>query len=160
MTPLAAARHKGPAQAKPPASSARVSAQMSRMPRKNSTPELALRQALHRRGLRYRLHAPLPGKPDVVFSARKLAVFVDGCFWHACPMHGSVPKNNRQWWQEKLAATVLRDRRKDAALAALGWATIHVWEHERPEEAAERVVVALRTRSTGIAQLGDFSGSP
>lgn len=109
------------------------------MPVADTTPELRLRAALHAIGLRFRLRSKLPGRPDVVFTRAKIAVFVDGCFWHACPEHGVTPKNNRDWWTVKLQRNVERDREKDDALAELGWAAVHVWEHEEPLEAAERI---------------------
>lgn len=116
-----------------------VSALMSRMPVRNTKPEIALRRELHDRGLRFRIHADLPGRPDIVFTRAKIAVFVDGCFWHGCPEHGVLPMNNRDWWRDKLAATRNRDERKDAALIALGWLPMHVWEHQKPAAAAELV---------------------
>lgn len=114
-----------------------VSAQMQRMPRSSTGPELALRRALHRLGVRFRVnYTDLPGRPDIVFTRAKVAVFVDGCFWHRCPVHGTLPKNNAQWWADKLERNVQRDREKDQALAQLGWMAVHVWEHEDPVEAA------------------------
>lgn len=122
----------------PAALNAAVSRQMSRMPRASSGPELAVRRELHRRGLRFRLHpATLPGRPDVVLTRARLAIFIDGCFWHCCPQHGVMPRNNRDWWQTKLHRNVERDREKDVALAALGWRTMHFWEHERPHDVAD-----------------------
>ena len=79
------------------------------------------------------------GHPDFVFQKLKVAVFVDGCFWHCCPDHGTVPRNNRDWWLAKLDRNVARDRAKDAALAGLGWSVLHVWEHESARGAADRV---------------------
>lgn len=120
---------------------------MRRMPRRDTRPELALRSELHRRGLRFRIHAAgLPGRPDVVFTRARLAVFVDGCFWHGCPQHGVLPKSNREWWRAKLDRNIERDREKDEALVELGWRPMHVWEHEAPEEAADRVETAWRSR--------------
>jgi DNA mismatch endonuclease (patch repair protein) len=125
---------------RPPASSAVVSAQMSRMPRASSGPELALRRELHRRGLRFRVNAAwLPGRPDVVFTRRRLAVFVDGCFWHRCPEHGTLPRANGEWWLAKLDRNVARDAEKDRALVGLGWLPLHIWEHENVQEAADRI---------------------
>src|SRR5262245_48840574 len=99
---------------------AATSARLKRQPRSSTKPELALRRELHRRGLRFRVNqAGLPGRPDVVFTRARLAVFVDGCFWHRCPDHGTMPRNNRDWWEAKLERNVTRDRAKDAALAAL-----------------------------------------
>lgn len=80
--------------------------------------------------------AGLPGRPDLVFSRRRIAVFVDGCFWHGCPTHGVRPRANAEWWAAKLDANTARDRRNDRDLIEAGWAVVHVWEHEDPDEAA------------------------
>ncbi|MHD0303355.1 very short patch repair endonuclease [Rhodococcus erythropolis] len=126
-----------------PATSARMSAQR----RRDTKPEIALRRELHRRGLRYFVdRAPVKGvrrRADLVFPRRKVAVFVDGCFWHSCPQHATFPKNNAQWWTDKLAANVVRDRDTDARLAEQGWTVIRIWEHEDPLVAAEHVQKAL-----------------
>ncbi|WP_064442992.1 very short patch repair endonuclease [Rhodococcus sp. YH3-3] len=126
-----------------PATSARMSAQR----RRDTKPEIALRRELHRRGLRYFVdRAPVKGvrrRADLVFPRRKVAVFVDGCFWHSCPQHATFPKNNAQWWTDKLAANVVRDRDTDARLAEQGWTVIRIWEHEDPLVAAECVQKAL-----------------
>lgn len=119
---------------------------MSRLPRQDTKPELALRRALHRRGLRFRLHAPLPGKPDIVLVRPRIAVFVDGCFWHGCEEHGVLPKSNSAFWREKIASNRLRDNRNDHLLGDLGWIPTHVWEHEDPETAAERLALLWRQR--------------
>src|SRR5689334_20738317 len=117
-----------------------TSTRLRRQPRASTKPELALRRELHRRGLRFRVnHAALPGRPDVALIRVRVAVFVDGCFWHRCPEHGTLPRNNREWWQDKLDRNVARDRAKDAALADLGWTVLHIWEHEAPDAAADRV---------------------
>ena len=122
---------------RPPPSSERVSRQMGRMGRKDTKPELLLRRELHALGLRYRVNLRgLPGTPDVAFTRAKIAVFVDGCFWHCCPEHGVLPKANREWWREKFDRTVIRDRLKDEELRSLGWVVVHVWEHEDPTLAA------------------------
>ncbi|MBF6160383.1 DNA mismatch endonuclease Vsr [Nocardia cyriacigeorgica] len=121
---------------------------MSRQRRAGTEPELALRRELHRRGLRYFVdRAPIRGqrrRADVIFPRLRVAVYVDGCFWHSCPEHATYPKNNAEWWAEKLAANVARDRATDAALAAAGWRVIRIWEHEDPVAAADRVAAALR----------------
>lgn len=101
---------------------------------------------MHALGLRFRVGVKLPGSPDVVLTRAKIIVFVDGCFWHACPEHGVVPKNNREWWSAKLTRNVERDRQKDAELRALGWVVLHVWEHEDPVRAAEAIQAKWRTR--------------
>lgn len=120
---------------------------MQMMPVKNSKPEVRLRQLLHERGLRFRLHrGGLPGRPDIVFGPAKVAVFLDGCFWHNCPRHCVLPKNNRRWWRKKLMENRARDRRKDRALAKQGWLAIHVWEHENMETAAKRVFKHVKNR--------------
>lgn len=125
-----------------------VSAQMSRMPRSSTKPELALRRALHARGLRFRLQRrDLPGTPDIVLPRAHIAVFVDGCFWHGCEEHGVMPKNNREWWQTKLATNTERDRRKDAELRELGWLSMHFWEHTTVDQMADAVVAAWRDRT-------------
>jgi DNA mismatch endonuclease, patch repair protein len=126
--------------AKPPALNAMVSGQMSRMPRAKTKPEMLIRRELHRRGLRFRVnHSGLPGRPDLAFTRARLAVFVDGCFWHMCPQHVVMPKNNAGWWREKLLRNVERDRDADAALTGMGWQVVHVWEHEDPVTVADKV---------------------
>jgi DNA mismatch endonuclease (patch repair protein) len=121
------------------------------MPRSSTGPELALRRQLHAAGLRFRVHPrQLPGTPDIALTRARLAVFVDGCFWHGCAAHGVLPKHNRKWWAEKLRANRERDARNDDRLTVIGWLPIHVWEHESAEEAAARIVVlwSLRTGRT------------
>lgn len=131
------------------ASSPRVRRQMQAMRRRDTGPELALRRILWGQGLRYRVDTrPVAGlrrKADLVFSRRLVAVFVDGCFWHACPDHGSQPRTNQQYWQPKLARNVQRDRETNAALADAGWTVVRVWEHEDPAAAAVRVADAVKT---------------
>lgn len=128
--------------------SAAVSAQMSRMPSRDTTIELAVRRLLHAAGLRFRVHRrDLPGTPDVVLPRARLAIFIDGCFWHDCELHRSLPKNNREWWGAKFAATRERDQRKDAELAEIGWLPVHYWEHEGPAEIASDVVALWRHRT-------------
>jgi DNA mismatch endonuclease (patch repair protein) len=116
--------------------------------RRDTAPERLLRVLLHARGLRYYVdRAPLAGmrrRADVVFPRRRVAVFVDGCFWHCCPEHGTLPARNRDWWVSKLAANAARDRDTDARLRAAGWQVVRVWEHEDPSAAADRVEAAVR----------------
>jgi DNA mismatch endonuclease (patch repair protein) len=118
----------------------------------DTAPELAVRSALHRRGLRFWKHrAPIAGlrcKADVVFPRYRVAVFIDGCFWHGCSLHRSIPKANREWWREKIARNVARDRRNDELLKARGWMVVRVWEHDDPARAAERIEAVLRTRTS------------
>jgi DNA mismatch endonuclease (patch repair protein) len=136
-----------PARRRPEPKNTLVSSQMSRMPRRNTGPELLLRRELHSRGLRFRVHVKLPGRPDIALTRARIAVFVDGCFWHGCSEHGTLPKNNREWWREKLDSNVRRDQLKDDALRALGWEVLHVWEHERVGHAADLIEDAWRRRT-------------
>ena len=124
------------------------SANMKGNRRTDTKPELALRSALHALGYRYRkdFRIDLPVRrvrPDIAFTRRKIAVFVDGCFWHACPEHGSQPKNNEWYWSPKLAKNVERDRAADAALTQAGWTVIRLWEHVPIPDAVATVVAAL-----------------
>jgi DNA mismatch endonuclease (patch repair protein) len=130
-----------------PASAAR-SANMKANRRRDTKPELALRSALHAMGYRYRkdFRLDLPARrvrPDIAFTSRKVAVFVDGCFWHACPVHGSKPRNNEWYWSPKLEKNVERDRAADAALAAAGWTVVRLWEHVPVADAVAAVVAAV-----------------
>lgn len=128
---------------------------------RDTAPELALRHLLHRRGLRYRLDdVPEPTvrcRADIVFRRARVAVFVDGCFWHRCPIHATAPKANAEYWAAKFDRNVARDRRNDAALAAAGWTVVRVWEHEDPRQAADRVASILAR--TG-ASARDHRSSP
>lgn len=117
-----------------------VTSQMKRMPRAGSKPELLLRAELFRRGMRFRVNFKgVPGKPDIAFTKAKIAVFVDGCFWHGCPIHGSLPKNNREWWRAKLEGNRERDERKDRELRQEEWLSLHYWEHDDIEEIADEI---------------------
>ena len=106
------------------------SQQMARIGQKNTAPELRLRRALFAQGARYRLHAKLPGRPDIVFTRAKVAVFVDGCFWHGCPIHGTTPKTNTSYWGPKLEENVARDKRVCRDLESMGWLPLRLFEHE------------------------------
>lgn len=142
---------------RPPAGQARPSsahavATMRANRRTDTSPERALRSELHRRGLRYRVDLPLRvgdkrTRPDVVFTRARVAVFVDGCFWHGCPEHGTMPRANRAFWSKKLADNARRDRAQTDALERAGWRVVRVWEHEPPADAADRVSVALDRHS-------------
>ena len=132
-----------------PAIRSKMQAQRSR----DTAAELAVRRAVHARGLRYRVdEAPVPGfrrRADLVFRPIKLAVYIDGCFWHACPEHATWPRTNRSWWRAKLGRNQQRDRETDRRLADEGWTVLRLWEHEPAAEAADRVartVRELRTR--------------
>jgi DNA mismatch endonuclease (patch repair protein) len=135
----------------PPASSPATAKVMRRTGRRDTKPELKLRRALHRRGLRFLVDVAPPGtnkrrRVDVLLRGPRIAVFVDGCFWHSCPEHFHLPKANRHWWQRKLDGIVRRDRDTDDELAAAGWLVIRVWEHEVPETAAERIAQIAHER--------------
>lgn len=127
----------------PLARSESVSSRMSLQRERNTGIELRLRRELHRRGLRYRLHQRLiPGlrrEADITFRGARVAVFVDGCFWHSCPLHGTIPANNREWWENKLAGNRERDADTDARLRDEGWVVVRIWEHEDAGSAADRV---------------------
>lgn len=130
---------------------ARTSQRMARQRRRDTTPEMALRKALFARGLRYRVDFPLPTMPrrraDVAFTRQRVAVFVDGCFWHSCPLHATTPQANREWWTAKLEANVSRDRDTDERLEQLGWVILRYWEHEDMNVAADTVSEVIRNRS-------------
>lgn len=115
---------------------------MARVRQTGTKPELAIRKLLHPRGLRYRLQLPLLTKPrriaDIVFPRARVAVFVDGCFWHGGPPHASWPKSNAEFWRENIEANRARDADTDQRLSALGWKIIRVWEHESAIEATNR----------------------
>ena len=124
-----------------------TSGRMARQKRRDTGPEMQLRRILHRKGLRYRVDLPLEGMPrrraDVTFVRDRVVVFVDGCFWHRCPVHATDPANNGKWWERKLLGNVARDRETDARLRK---AVLRFWEHQDMEEAAEQVARALTER--------------
>lgn len=129
-------------------SSHEASLRMARVRQKGTDAELSLRKELHVRGLRYRLHVPLLTKPrrvaDIVFSGARVAVFVDGCFWHGCPEHASWPKSNAQFWRDKIETNRARDADTDRRLRASGWRVVRVWSHESADDAAERIEHIVR----------------
>lgn len=131
-------------------SSPDASRRMARLRQKDTRAEIDLRRALHARGLRYRLHVPLLTKPrrivDIVFSRAKVAVFVDGCFWHGYPEHASWPKSNADFWREKIETNRSRDADTDQRLHALGWTTVRIWEHEDASQAASRIAELVDAR--------------
>lgn len=137
----------GSATTTPPASSPAALRRMKQQRQRDTRPELELRSVLHRAGLRFRVDYPLPGlrrRGDVVFPGRRVAVFVDGCFWHGCPEHATWPKANAEWWRAKIEANVARDRDSDARLTEAGWAVVRVWEHEHSDVAAAIVCAAVK----------------
>ena len=127
----------------PAASSEAALARMRSARQRDTGPEVALRARLHRMGLRYFVdRAPLPGarlRADVVFPRAKVAVFLDGCFWHGCPDHGTRPKANAAWWAAKIDANRQRDADIDSRLARAGWTVLRFWEHDEADVAAQAV---------------------
>jgi DNA mismatch endonuclease, patch repair protein len=142
------------------------SANMRANRRTDTKPELALRRALHGRGYRYRkdYRLDLDGgkrvRPDIAFTARRVAVFVDGCFWHSCPEHGSKPAVNVGYWDPKLRRNVERDRAADTALAAAGWEVVRIWEHESVADAVAAVLAALARRRPPPASAATVQEQP
>ena len=126
-------------------SSARMSAQATR----DTGPEVALRSELHSRGLRFRIHRRPVGRlrreADLIFPRERVAVFVDGCFWHGCPKHATWPQRNSEFWRAKIEGNQRRDRETDEMLKQEGWLSVRVWEHEHVREAADRLEVLVRT---------------
>lgn len=116
---------------------------------RDTRPELAIRRRVHAAGLRYRVSArPLPGfrrTADLVFTRLRVAVFVDGCFWHGCPEHHTVAATNAAYWAEKVRANRARDRETTERLLDEGWRVVRIWEHEDPEAAAARVIAEVRS---------------
>lgn len=134
--------------------------------RRNTGPERAVRSLAHAAGLRYRVsQRPLPGvarTADLLFASLKVAVFVDGCFWHGCPMHYRLPSTNTTYWGRKIERNRERDLDTDRRLADAGWEIVRVWEHERPEIALERLLSALERRPgrTPLPGRSAFRGAP
>ncbi|MBI5309500.1 MAG: very short patch repair endonuclease [Actinobacteria bacterium] len=127
---------------------------MSANRRRDTGPELRLRSSLHRSGLRFRVDLPIPVpgrrpiRPDVVFTRPRVAIFLDGCFWHGCPEHGSIPKTNAAYWLSKIARNRERDHQTDRLLGEAGWVVVRIWEHESMEQATSRVFEALVARQS------------
>lgn len=112
---------------------------MSRIRGSNTTPEILLRKRLWAAGLRYRLKSRVAGRPDLVFTSAKVAVFVDGCFWHGCPEHYSSPKTNAKFWRDKINRNKARDQEVNSQLNSEGWRVLRVWEHELRNDADQCV---------------------
>jgi DNA mismatch endonuclease (patch repair protein) len=128
-------------------SSPEASARFRRVARRDTPPEMRLRRELYSRGLRYRVDAqPIPGlrrRADLVFPGVRVAVFVDGCFWHGCLLHMTWPQANAEWWRTKIERNCARDQDTDRRLTDAGWTVVRVWEHEHACAAADRVAQAL-----------------
>ena len=138
----------------PWASSETVRRRMRATGQRDTVAEMLVRQALHRMCLRYRLQvAPLPGlrrTADIVFRSRRVAVLIDGCFWHGCPLHGSQSKTNTSFWQEKIETNQRRDRDTDLRLRQAGWTVVRVWEHEDPARAAAKIARIIRNTQSMV----------
>ena len=127
-----------------------LTAKMSRLARRETTPEVRLRRELHRRGMRFRVQVKVPGNNrrtmDIAFTRARLAVYVDGCFWHGCPEHYAPPRANSDWWKWKVERNQKRDVDTDQQLRAAGWEPLRLWEHVAPTEAADVVVAEYERR--------------
>ncbi|MFD7959623.1 very short patch repair endonuclease [Streptomyces zaomyceticus] len=138
-------------------SSPAVSARMSRQGSRDTAQELAVRRLLHASGLRYRVNAPVPGMPrrtiDIVFGPVRVAVFLDGCFWHGCPEHATQPKSNAEWWRAKLDKNMARDRETTTHLESMGWTVLRFWEHSPTEEISATVRAAVDREKEQQARL-------
>jgi DNA mismatch endonuclease (patch repair protein) len=120
---------------------------MAKVRSKDTKPEVAFRRMLYRAGVRYRLHYPVDGKPDIAVPSRKIVVFIDGCFWHGCPKCFRAPASNKTYWNLKIERNVRRDRAVNRSLKSHGWRVIRAWEHEikdNPEAVLKRVTASLR----------------
>lgn len=130
-------------------SSPEVSARMAKVRNRGTAAEMAIRRELHRQGMRYRVN-PRMGElgrtsPDIAFTRMRVAIFVDGCFWHQCPAHATFPHANSDWWAEKLDMNVQRDTNTSKRLEGLGWTVIRIWEHEDPIEAVNRIRTVIES---------------
>ncbi len=130
---------------------------MSVVKKRDNGPEMAVRRLLHAAGLRYRVGWPVPGQRrrtiDIAFTRARLAVFIDGCFWHGCALHATSPKANAAWWAEKISTNRARDVDVSAQLEELGWLALRFWEHEDPEYVVSVIRSHLRRRSrAGLTQ--------
>ncbi len=124
---------------------------MAAVRRTNTKPELALRSALHSLGLRFRVDYPIRlqskfVRPDIAFTRWKVAIFIDGCFWHMCPTHGEIPATNVGFWKPKLEGNAIRDKEQTRLLTDAGWTVVRIWEHEPLESAVAQVEAALTSR--------------
>jgi len=131
---------------------------MSRLGQRDTEPELIVRSILHRKGLRFRVQtrpvASINSKADIVFRPSKVSVYVDGCFWHFCPEHGTIPASNSDFWEKKLTGNRERDQRVTRELSEQGWLVLRFWEHEDPIIAAETIGRAVHDRRAGLATEG------
>lgn len=132
----------------PPASSPAVSKAMSKIRRRDTKLELKVRRELYRRGLRFRVdYAAVPGRPDIAFTRVMVAVFLDGCFWHGCPLHGTSPKSNADWWKAKITRNLERDARVRDQLEDLGWLVLRYWAHDDVDDICDEIEDVWRNLS-------------
>lgn len=135
---------------RPEAISKAVSGAMRSMPEHSTGPEMAVRRLLFANGLRYRVQYPVPGARrrsiDIAFPGKKVAVFIDGCFWHRCSEHRNIPAHNRDWWQNKIDQNRSRDRDTDEKLCAAGWHVLRYWEHDTAEQIVLKVAEVIGVR--------------
>jgi DNA mismatch endonuclease, patch repair protein len=121
---------------------------MQAVKRRDTAPELAIRRAVHRIGLRYTVDTPLPiakrRRGDLTFPKQRVVVFVDGCWWHGCPVHARPSGSSAGWWQTKIRRNACRDRETDELLKAEGWTALRFWEHEDPLEVAQQIWAVVR----------------
>jgi DNA mismatch endonuclease, patch repair protein len=132
---------------KVPSTSKETSFRMAKVRQKNTDAEIALRKELYQRGLRYRVNFEILKKPrrvaDIVFPGLKIAIFVDGCFWHGCPDHGTWPKNNAEFWRQKIETNIARDNDTNERLREIGWTVLRFWRHIRPTDAADIILKSV-----------------
>ena len=123
---------------------------MQRVRQKNTSAESALRRELHALGLRFRLQVTVLDRPrrvaDITFTVPRIAVFVDGCFWHGCPRHATWPKTNASFWRTKISDNRARDKDTNTRLRAIGWTVVRVWAHEPASRAALRIATLVKKR--------------
>lgn len=135
---------------RPPAIKKTISEAMRSMPEHSTGPEMAVRRLLFAKGLRYRVQYPVPGASrrtiDVAFPGKKVAVFIDGCFWHGCTEHRNIPAHNRAWWKDKIEQNRSRDRDTDKKLGDAGWIILRFWEHDPAERIILDVIQAIELR--------------
>lgn len=147
----------------PPASSAAARRRMERTRQRDTAAELALRRALFALGLRYyvdrRPLADVRRRADVLFPRTKVAVYVDGCFWHGCPLHATWPAENAEFWRDKIETNRRRDEDTNRRLAEAGWLVVRIWEHEDAGAAAGRIADAVRGRKKTPAGRGRPAGA-
>ena len=143
---------------RPAAISKAVSGVMRSMPEQSTGPEMAVRRLLHQKGLRYKVQYPVPGAPrrsiDIAFPGKKVAVFIDGCFWHGCTEHRNIPTHNRDWWQNKIDQNRLRDRDTDEKLRDAGWQVFRFWEHVSADMIVAEVITVAEAKKNNRSKYG------